>query len=295
MSTSAEGANLLPLYTEHSRLFHENRFVYPVVSRRSRGISVGINLNPDKVCNFDCIYCQVDRKTTGFTDFVETERLLAELDETLELVQSGALYLDERFAGTPAPLRRLNDIAFSGDGEPTTYPNIDQIVAAVAGVKLARGLSAVKLIMITNASMFHRASVRKALAILDQNQGEIWAKLDAGTDAYYHQIDRTSIPFPRILANLCDAARIRPLVLQSLFMRVDGVAPSAGEIAAYCERINEIRRKGGLIDRVQIYTVARRPAEDSVTPLSGAEVERIATMVRERAGVPVEAFSGANA
>jgi wyosine [tRNA(Phe)-imidazoG37] synthetase (radical SAM superfamily) len=293
MSTHDEGRRLLSLVTEHPRLFQENRFVYPVLSRRSQGISVGVNLNPDKVCNFDCIYCQVDRRSAAVTRFVETDRLLVELDQTLGLVESGRLYDDERFAAAPGALRRLNDIAFSGDGEPTTYRNIDEIVAAVAALKQRRGLDRVKMIMITNASMFHRPHVRDALAILDRNQGEIWAKLDAGTEDYYHRVDRTTIPFRRILTNLREAARVRPLVIQSLFMQVEGTGPSPSEVTAYCERLDELLKAGGAIDRVQVYTIARRPAEDFVAPLSAAEVEAIAAQVRDRVGVRVEAYPGA--
>ena len=225
MFAQEEGRDVLALHTDHARLFHENKFVYPVLSRRSRGISVGINLNPDKICNFDCIYCQVDRRSAALTEFVETDRLLAELERTLDLIASGALYRDDRFSATPEPLRRLNDLAFSGDGEPSTFRNIHRIVAEVAALKVRRGLDAVKMVMITNASMFHRPNVQEALAILDRNQGEIWAKLDAGTEAYYRLVDRTTIPFRRILTNLRDAARVRPLVIQSLFLRVDGVGP----------------------------------------------------------------------
>jgi wyosine [tRNA(Phe)-imidazoG37] synthetase (radical SAM superfamily) len=292
MPGNAERRDLPTLYAEHPRTFHENTFVYPVLSRRSRGLSIGINLNPDKVCNFDCIYCQVDRRSAAVTEFVATDQLLAELEATLELVTSGAIYRDERFRAVPEPLRRLNDIAFSGDGEPTTYRNIDRIVADVAAVKRRRGLDTVKLVLITNASMFHRLSVQEALTILDRNQGEIWAKLDAGTDAYYHQIERTPIPFSRILTNLRDAARLRPLVIQSLFLRLEGVGPPPAEIAAFCDRLNEILSAGGMIDRVQVYTVARRPAEDCVSPLVAAEVDAIADTVRRLVPVRVEAYYG---
>jgi len=290
----ADGLTVLAAHREHPRTYHENKFVYPVLSRRSRGLSVGINLNPDKVCNFDCIYCQVDRRSEAVTRFVETDRLLAELEGVLELATSGALYRDAPFDAVPGPLRRLNDIAFSGDGEPTSFRNFDRIVADVAAIKRRRGLDAVKLVLITNASLFDRAHVRRALEVLDANQGEIWAKLDAGTEAYYRLIDRTVIPFRRILDNLAAAARVRPLVIQSLFMRVDGVGPDAAEVAAYCERLAEILASGGALDRVQVYTVARRPAEDSVTPLEPAEVDAIADAVRARVGVPVEAYYGAS-
>src|SRR5437868_14805703 len=123
------------LHTRHPRRFEENRFVYPVLSRRSEGISIGVNLNPDKVCNFDCIYCQVDRTTQSQTQFVETEQLLVELEDMLRLVTSGELFEHPQFKDTPAAFRRLNDIAFSGDGEPTTYRNCDEIIAACAEVE----------------------------------------------------------------------------------------------------------------------------------------------------------------
>ncbi len=127
----------------------------------------------------------------------------------------------------PPHLRRLNDIAFSGDGEPTTYKNFDEIIAssarrseANASATALASASDAKMVLITNASMFHRPHVQRGLAILDANNGEIWAKLEAGTDEYYHLIDRTPIPFRQILDNITAAARVRPLVIQSLFMRV---------------------------------------------------------------------------
>ncbi|MEX2170511.1 MAG: radical SAM protein [Pirellulales bacterium] len=295
------------LHTLHERLFEANRFAYPVLSRRSGGISVGVNLNPDKVCNFDCIYCQVDRRSQSETRFVETEQLLEELDAVLDAVTSGAIYETEKFGSTPPHLRRLNDIAFSGDGEPTTFKNFDQIIQACADLKrqfesriqqsaipgtLWVPQSAIKLVLITNASMFHRLHVERGLAILDQNNGEIWAKLEAGTDEYYHLIERTPIPFRRILDNITAAARVRPLVIQSLFMRVAGEPPAATELEAFCDRLNEITAAGGQLKLVQIYTIARRPAESIVTPLEDAEVDAIVDLVRQRTGLNALGFYG---
>ncbi len=282
------------LHTLHERSFEHYRFVYPVLSRRSRGISVGVNLNPDKVCNFDCIYCQVDRTTQSETQFVELDALVAELREVLQVVASGEIYETAKFRDTPPPLRRLNDIAFSGDGEPTTYRNFDTIIETCAALKRELGLDDVKMVLITNASMFHRPHVQRGLAILDENHGEIWAKLDAGTAEYFQLIDRTPIPFTRILENITAAARVRPLVIQSLFMRVAGEGPSQEEIAAFCDRLQEIIVAGGLLSLVQIYTVARRPAEGFVTPLDDAQVDAIAQMVQERTGVPAAPFYGSS-
>jgi wyosine [tRNA(Phe)-imidazoG37] synthetase (radical SAM superfamily) len=280
------------LYANHSRQHRENRFVYPVLSRRSQGISVGINLNPDKVCNFDCIYCQVNRQSEAETLFVNSGRLKTELEEMLKYVASGAIFRDEPFANVAAPLQRFNDIAFSGDGEPTTFRNFADIVRQVADRKRAYALDEVKLVLITNASMFHRPAVRQALEHLDQNNGEVWAKLEAGTDEYYRLIERTKIPFRRVLDNITAAAQVRPLVIQSLFMRIEGDPPPAAEISAFCGRLNAIRTAGGRIKLVQVYTVARRPAEDFVAPLSDGEVDQIAAEVVNRTGLTVEPYYG---
>jgi wyosine [tRNA(Phe)-imidazoG37] synthetase (radical SAM superfamily) len=283
----------LALYADHGRLYRENKFVYPVLSRRSGGISIGVNLNPDKVCNFDCIYCQVDRRSEAETRFVETGRLRDELDSMLDFVSSGRIYEDPKFADVPTELRRLNDIAFSGDGEPTTFRNFDEIIAAAAELKRRRGLSEVKLVLITNGTMFHRPAVERGLETLDANQGEIWAKLETGTDEYYQLVERTKIPFRQVLDNITAAARKRPLVIQSLFMRIRGQAPPTDEIDAFCDRLNEITAAGGQLKSVQVYTVARQPAESFVAPLANAELDAIAQSVRDHTGLSAPVFYGA--
>jgi wyosine [tRNA(Phe)-imidazoG37] synthetase (radical SAM superfamily) len=302
------------LHTLHQRRFDANRFVYPVLSRRSRGLSIGVNLNPDKVCNFDCIYCQVDRTQQSETRFVETEGLLAELDDMLGLVASGEIYETEKFRSTPPELRRLNDIAFSGDGEPTTFRNFDEIIEKCAALKRKYEMlnaewgmgrkdedsafriphSAFKMVLITNASMFHRPHVERGLAILDENNGEIWAKLEAGTPEYFKLVDRTPIPFQQIVDNIAAAARVRPLVIQSLFMRVGGEPPSPAELNAFCDRLNEIMSAGGQLKLVQVYTIARRPAEAIVSPLTDAEVDGIVSLVERRTGLTAAAFYGSS-
>jgi wyosine [tRNA(Phe)-imidazoG37] synthetase (radical SAM superfamily) len=290
----AETARRAVLYVhrDHRRTFADNLYVYAVVSRRSKGVSIGVNLNPDKVCNFDCVYCQVDRKTPPVVRTVDEARLLAELEEMLDLVLSGQLFEHERFRQTPPQLRRLNDIAFSGDGEPTTYPRFREVVQSVAHIKRRRGLDEVKLVLITNATMLHRPAVREALNVLDANNGEIWAKLEAGTEDYYRTIDRTTIPFPRILDNITEAARVRPVVIQSLFLRLHGQPPPAAELEAFCARLSDILRAGGQIKLVQVYTVARAPAEPYVEALTNEEVDAIVDLIKRRTGLSAEPFYG---
>jgi len=269
----------LQLFTQHSRHWRGNRYVYPVISRRSKGLSIGVNLNPDMVCNFDCIYCCVDRTAPRSTREVDMDVLAAELDDMLALAASGELFGQPPFDATPQGLRRINDIAFSGDGEPTSFPGFGD-ACRVAADLLGRHLRGdIKLVVITNATLLARPNVAEALRFLDQHNGEIWAKLDAGTEAYYRLVERTSIPLSRVLENIAAAGREREVVIQSLFMKVDGRPLEDAEILAYIARLRELVAAGCRIKLVQVYTVARRAAQTYVTPGDDAMLDRIADQV----------------
>ena len=277
------------LFEAHPRSFESNRYVYPVLSRRAGGISIGVNLNPDKGCNFKCVYCQVDRSEPGERRPIDIERLTEELDHMLDLVTSGRIYRETKFRDTPEPLRRLNDVALSGDGEPTMCPKFDEVVSACVAAR-GRRPERVKLVLLTNASMFHHDRVRRGLAVLTAAGGEIWAKLDAGTEAYFHEVAHSAVPWRRILDNLAEAARRQPIVIQSLFMRIHGEPPPPAERDAYCDLLDEILARGGRIKLVQIHTIARPPAQSRVAALSDAELDTLARHVRDRTGLTVAAF-----
>jgi len=314
-------ATLIPLFTQHSRSWRDNRYVYPVVSRRSKGLSVGVNLNPDKVCNFDCVYCCVDRTTPPTIRTVDLAVLEAELDHLLAVTVSGDLWATPPFDATPPHLRRLNDVAFSGDGEPTSFKRFGEACRVAARLLEKHHLhpptpfsrdpegelqanpqasapahdstsDPVKLVVITNATLFHRPAVKDALAFLDHHHGEIWAKLDAGTDAYYRTIERTSIPLARVLANILDAGRARPIVIQSLFLRLHDIGPTADEITAYVGQLNHLKAGGCQIKLVQVYTVARSTAVPECTPIPANELDAISARVRAETGLSVETYYG---
>jgi hypothetical protein len=78
-------------------------------------------------------------------------------------------------------------------------------------------------------------------------------------------------------------------------MRIDSQPPSANELAAFCDRLAEIKTAGGQIKLVQVYTVARKPTESFVAPLSDAEVDAIVALVTNRTGLPAAAFYGVQA
>lgn len=277
-------------WRHHERRWKKNRYVYAVISRRSRGISIGMNLNPNKICNFNCVYCQVSRSIPLSVRKVNQSKLVEELDRILQAEKDGSLYEDPPFNALTPEERGVRDIAFSGDGEPTTFRRFEEAVIIAAAARLRFGLHSAKLVLLTNAACLDTPSVRAALAVLDGNNGEVWAKLDAGTEGYFQTVNRTHVPLARILENILGAARIRPLVIQTLWSRINGVAPPDEELEAYCCRLNDLIAAGGQFKKIQIHTIARTPAEAYVSPLSDNELDRIASMVKSRLSVPIEVF-----
>lgn len=282
-----------PLFTQHSRSWRDNCFVYPVISRRSKGLSIGVNLNPDQACNFDCVYCSVDRTSAASAPTVRSvdlEGVRAELDHLLGLAVSGAIWNEPPFDRTPPELRRLNDVAFSGDGEPTSYSGFGDACRLAADLIRWHNAQA-KIVVITNATLLNRPEVQAALAFLDSVPSQIWAKLDAGTQDYYALIERTKIPLQRVLDNLLLTGKARPIVIQSMFLRYRGEAPSTAEIDAYLGRLRDLVAGGCRISLVQVYTVARSTAEAEAMPLSKPEVDAIVSQV-QALGLVAEAYYG---
>jgi len=279
-------------FRSHPRDWRENFYVYPVISRRSGGLSIGVNLNPDMACNFDCVYCQVDRTVAPRVREVDVARLGEELTAMIDDALSGRLFDDPAFTDVPSKMRRINDIAFSGDGEPTTCKHFLACVELAARLRREAGLDQAKILLITDACYLTRPQVEAGLRVMDENNGEIWAKLDAGTQEYYERVNKPNYPLRQVIDNIIAVARVRPVVIQSLFMRLEGVGPSDAEIIAFTDRLSEIIRAGGRIKLVQVYTVARKPAQTFVSALSNAEVDQIAELVRTRTGLSAECYYG---
>lgn len=274
----------------HSRRFADFTFVYPVISRRSGGLSIGVNVNPDKVCNFDCVYCEVDRRVPGKVARVDLPRMRDELGAMIRFVREGGLAREPGFCEVPLLAREIKDIAFSGDGEPTMIHNFAECVEAVAGVRADEGLAGAKIVLITDAAGLDKADVRRGLEIMDRHNGVVWGKLDAGTEAYFKSVGRTSVPFARILSNLTATARLRPIVIQTMLLKMHGVGMDEAELESYCARLNEMTRAGAMIREVQAYTVARPVPEPFVSRVPAVELHATAVRIRERTGLMVRAF-----
>ena len=266
----------------HDRGIAGGRLVYVVRSRRSGGLSVGINLSPRKTCNFDCVYCEViDR---GAIARHEASPSIAPADVAAEL----AGVLAALRGGAEGP----RDIAFAGDGEASTFAGFLQVARGVFDARDGAGLSGIPVILITNGSGLARGEMLDAHDLFAARGGLFWIKLDAGSEAFYRAVCRTSVPFERVLDNLLAAARRHPVVVQSMFFRSDELGvPSAAEIAAWTGRLAGVVRDGGALAAVQVYTVARETAEPGVHPLPVGELGEIARAARAALpGVRVDVY-----
>ena len=114
--------------------------------------------------------------------------------------------------------------------------NFADCVEAVVDVKQAEGLESTRIVLITDAAGLDKGDVKRGLEVMARNNGEIWGKLDAGTEEYFKLVNRTNVKFERILNNLLETSKVRPIIIQSLFFKVHGEGMSKAELEAYCGR-----------------------------------------------------------
>ncbi len=275
---------------DRPRDFLNNHFVYVVISARARGLSVGVNMNPDRYCNFDCVYCEVDRSRPAAVSRLDIGVLETELRRTLTLVVQGRLRQLPSFQPLPEELLQLRHVALSGDGEPTLSPQFAEAVQAVIHVRASGGFPFFKIVLLTNATGLDRPAVQESLKRLNPSD-EIWVKLDGGTQAYLDRVCRmNSMWLEKILSNILNLARQRPVVIQSLFPAINGQEPPPGEIEQYALRLNELKAQGAQISLVQIYSATRPMWRPGCGHLPLKTLSQIAQVVRRTTGLKTEVF-----
>jgi wyosine [tRNA(Phe)-imidazoG37] synthetase (radical SAM superfamily) len=276
--------------THHPREFAGNTYAYPVLSRRSGGVSIGVNLNLDKACNFDCPYCQVDRTVEKPRQAIVVPAIRAELIRMLDACDAQGVCRLEKFAALPDAAKRLRDIAVSGDGEPTMVPEFPAVCAMLAELQGTRPELDFKLVLITNSTLLDRKGVQQGIDSLLSRRGEVWAKLDAGTEAWYQRINISKVSLDRIEANLIALGKRHPFKIQSLFCALDGEAPSHAELDAYLQRLQRIRASGADILEVQLHTLARKPAQSYCTPVEAVFLNDLATRIQGETGLAARVY-----
>ena len=297
MSTSAdvsegvEKSGVAPVATAFGcpRNFLDNRFVYTVISARARGLAIGINMNPDRLCNFDCIYCEVDRKLPLTEQELNVAVMAEELDKTLFLVRSGKIREHAAYRELSDELLQLRHVALSGDGEPTLCPNFAEAIQVVVHVRARSPHAFFKLALISNGTGLDLRPVQESLRYFTPND-EIWIKLDAGTQDYMDRVNRSEVPLDKVLSNILLVARQRPVVIQSLFPLAFGEEPPAQEIDEYIFRLNDLKNSGAQISLVQIYSATRPIAHPDCGHMPLKKLSRISHRIKVETGLKAEVF-----
>ena len=280
---------------DHNRDTAGMTYVYPVVSRRAGGVSVGVNLNPNNACNWACVYCQVPDLVRGTAPDIDLALLETELRAMLRDIMHG----DFMQTRVPEEVRRLNDIALSGNGEPTSAKVFPQVIELIGQVMAdfnlldpasASGGKAVKLVLITNGSQADKPRVQAGLTKMAALNGEVWFKLDSATASGMRAINQTRIAPEKQFERLSVAAHLCPTWLQTCVLTVDGQPPSQAEQDAYLAMVSRIRQQQIPVQGVLLYGLARPSMQPQASQLSALPIEWLdayADKIRA-AGLPVK-------
>jgi wyosine [tRNA(Phe)-imidazoG37] synthetase (radical SAM superfamily) len=210
-----------------------------------------------------------------------------ELGTLLDDILSGD-FMRER---VPDEARVLRDIAFSGNGEPTTSPSFPAAVDLVIDTMEARELGgdSVDLTLITNGTMTGKDEVRAAVERIGRFGGRVWFKLDAATPEAMARINGQPVDVERHLARLHATASLCETWIQTCMFAVDGVPPPEAELSAYVERLRAVVGDGATVAGVLLYSLARpshQPEAPRLSALSRRWLETFAERV-EGAGLAV--------
>ncbi len=271
---------------DHDRDSVGMRYVYPVVSRRAGGVSVGVNLNPNNACNWACVYCQVPTLIRGTAPDIDLECLETELRAMLDAILHG----DFMQTRVPDGAQRLNDIALSGNGEPTSAQAFPEVIELIGRILGDFGLAGrIKLVLITNGSLIDRPRVQAGLRQMAALNGETWFKFDSATAAGMRAINQTRIRPEKQFERLALAARLCPAWLQTCVFARDGEPPTEAEQQAYLAAIARIVRERIPVRGVLLYGLARpsmQPQASHLSALPAAWLDAYADRIRE-AGLAV--------
>ncbi|MEO8331787.1 MAG: radical SAM protein [Gallionella sp.] len=273
--------------TDHDRDSAALRYVYPVISRRAGGVSVGINLNPNNACNWRCIYCQVPNLVRGTAPVIDMTILENELRGFLMELLHG----DFMQSRVPESVRRINDIALSGNGEPTSAAEFTQVIALTARVRRDVALpEAVKTVLITNGSLLYRSNVQQGLRDMAKINGEVWFKLDRASETGMQRVNDIHISMNKVRDNLIAAIACCPTRLQTCWFALDGEPPSRQDEDDYLEFVSALLRNGHKPQGVLLYSLARPSLQAEAPRLSALPEEQLQAFADRivKLGLPVK-------
>jgi wyosine [tRNA(Phe)-imidazoG37] synthetase (radical SAM superfamily) len=274
---------------DHNRDVSGLTYIYPVVSRRAGGVSIGINLNINNACNWRCLYCQVPNLTRGTPPPINLALLEKELRDFLEYIVHGDFMPRYVAEGD----RKLQDIAFSGNGEPTSAKEFPEVLSIVE--KLLNEFDflnpanehPIKVRLITNGSLMDKPHVLASMRHLAKLNGEVWFKADAGTSEGVAKINDVNINIPSVIKRIKACAEACPTFVQTCMVAIDGVAPTDAEVSAYIALLNEVKES---IQGVHLYGLARPSMQAEAPRLTRLSTEWLEGVAEKIRAISLKAF-----
>ena len=273
-------------FDDHNGPKGERTLVYPVLSRRSGGLSVGINLNPGKECNWACVYCEVEGLVRGAPGPIDVTVLERELDEVLREALMGRWTQGEVHGDARSGIK---DICIAGDGEPTLSPNFAAAVEVVSRLRDRHGLEqTTKLVVITNGSRAQHPATAVALKQLSAAGGELWFKIDAGTEENRVAINQTQQSNGRLITALTGVTKVIPTWIQTM-----AVHPHS-DIGAIADLVQKALAAGAVPEGMLLYGLKRpslQPGGAALRAFSQAELEAAGEVLRAGTKLEVQVFA----
>ncbi|MDC9727947.1 MAG: radical SAM protein [Methyloprofundus sp.] len=268
----------------HNRDVIGFKYIYPVISRRSGGLSIGINFNTNNACNWACVYCQVPDLSIGAAPEVDLGLLARELSDFLQDVLHGDFY--DRFE-IERDKRVIKDIAISGNGEPTSVKKFNRVLQVIIErVEQANIPDPFQYVLITNGSLMHKPDVQKGLQLFNRYKGQVWFKVDTATEAGRSLINQTAISTQQQQENLMLSASLCATWVQTCVLSYAGHEQdsllSKPEQAAYLVLLEKVLQNTKL-EGVMLYSVARPSLQaqaNSISSVKEAQLEEMAGKVR---------------
>lgn len=262
--------------TDHNRNAAGLTYVYPVISRRAGGLSIGVNFNINNACNWRCVYCQVPNLAIGSAPDMDFDLLEKELRFFLNDVLHGDFY--DRF-NMVAEHRVIKDIAISGNGEPTSLKQLAEAIELIGRVATELGVFPTsKFVLISNGSLIHLPKVQEGIKTLARYGGEVWFKIDSATQEGRKLINRASISWQDSLRNLTLSASLCLTKVQTCLFKYADTGFSSVEQTALLTLFQTIKEQTP-VNSVLLYSIAResfQPEASQLTKLSLDELNDFA-------------------
>ncbi|MBU4426162.1 MAG: hypothetical protein KKB35_05440 [Proteobacteria bacterium] len=173
----------------------------------------------------------------------------------------------------------FNFITFSGNGEPTLYPQFAEVVEEVANLR-NKYRPQLKVALLSNSTGLVRQDVRESLSKIDYPV----LKLDAGTEIKFEEVNRSAagVNFSDILDSL---SSVEDFFIQTVL--IDGIPSNATaeDLIAYVQKISQVQPK-----EVHIYSIDRPVPNRKISLVAKKRLEEIAIWGEKESGVKIRPF-----